>query len=321
MKDKTSLKTIIISALVTGIITVLATLLLNYFSSKEKKLSYLAQTSIPFQKDSLNVRIYNLDLINEGDEVIENIKGLIQFNGQIVSDYKLEASPVLSIHDSLFKNKYEVSVASLNPSEKITLSFLISSPNQVDSLPKVDFRANGLSGKTKSVSDKKEEETPLYRILLLGMGFAVTLSSFLLTLVRKRRGSNIFGSGDDDLHSDDQNKIIAYLCGVHGLTDEISRYLDKKVDVAYWSEADYFGNISLINKGNPDNEKRLLLLLDLVEYAGISNDSRGIIYYNISKIYKSLNNEVKSEEFLNKAKQIIPKRIAKRLLIDKLFAQ
>jgi hypothetical protein len=61
------------------------------------------------------------------------------------------------------------------------------------------------------------------------------------------------------------------------------------------------------------------VLLDLLNYASIAKESVGIIYYNIAKIFKAIGDAKQSEEFLNKAKEIIPKRIAQRLIIDKLF--
>jgi hypothetical protein len=312
MKDIGGLKTIIISAVVTGVITLLTTLVINYFTSKKNKLSYITQTSIPFQKDSLNVRIYNLDLINDGDEVIEGIKGVIKFDNQEISDYKLKSSPVLAIHDTLSDGKYEISIGSLNPSEKVTVSFLISSPNYIDSLPKVDFRAKGLSAKSEEVSDKKDESSSFFYILLFGVLLALFPSSFLLFLIKKKRMAN-------GQHSDDQSRILSYLCGVHGLLDESERYLNKMNSVNYWSEADYFGNLTLQDINNSNNEKRLLVLLDLLRYAKVSDESIGIIYYNIAKVYKIIGNSEKSNEYLTKAKKIIPKLIENRLTIDKVF--
>ncbi len=320
MNDKNNWKTIIISAVITGFITLLTTLAINYLSSKKSKLSYVTQTSIPFQKDSSNVRIYNLELLNEGEDIIENIKGQIKFKGQSITNYKLTNSPVLAIQDSLTIDSYQIQIASLNPAEKITMSFLIASSNQVDSLPKVDFRAKGLFANIKAAGETKEEELPLYKLLLFAISIAVALSSVLLAYIRKRFKFNQYDNNyDDEYHSDDQNKIIAYLCGIHGLTNELTRYLDQKTDVSYWSEADYFGNISLSHPQDPNNNKRLLVLLDLINYARVTKVSIGIICYNIAKIYKALGDSTKSDEYLEKAKLIIPKRINKRLSIDKLF--
>lgn len=321
MKENNSIKTIVISAIVTGIITVLTTLGINYFSSKQNKLTYSTQTSIPFQKDSLNVKILNIDLYNSGDELIENISGLIQFNNEQITDYKIKALPTLSYKETIDKKDFKLSVSSMNPAEKISISFLLSSPLSIDSIPKINFRARGLFAEEKAESDSEKESSPFNKILLIAATISVVISSLSLPFLRKYLKERVNDSvDDDDQHSDEQNKIIAYLCGVHGLTSEINRYLDLKTEVSYWSEADYFGNISWLNKGNVDNEKRLSVLLDMIEYASIAKESQAIVLYNIGKIYKALDNHEKSKEYIDKAKLILPKRIALRLKIDKQLA-
>lgn len=318
MKENNNIKTIIISAIVTGLITVLTTLGINYFSSKQNKLTYSTQSSIPFQKDSLNVKILNIDLYNSGDEPVENISGLIQFNNQQISDYKIKSLPTLSFKEVIEKNDFKLNITSLNPTEKISISFLLSSPLTIDSIPKINFRAKGLFAEEKNESESENKSSPFNKIILIAATLSVFLSSLLLPFFRKHLKGRVNNSVDDEeQHSDDQNKIIAYLCGVHGLTSEINRYLDMKTAVSYWSEADYFGNISWLNKGHADNEKRLLVLLDMIEYARVAKESQAIIFYNIGKIYKALDNNDKAIEYIDKAKSIMPKRISLRLKIDK----
>src|SRR5688572_27605511 len=115
-----NVKSIFLSALVTGIVTIAATLLINYISTKSNSLIYTTQESIPFIKDSSTVRILSLELINNGDDAVENISGFINFGNQRIENYKLNASPVLSFSDSLNKDGYRISLSSLNPNEKVS---------------------------------------------------------------------------------------------------------------------------------------------------------------------------------------------------------
>ena len=323
MKESNNIKTIIASAVVTGIITVLTTLGINHFTSKSNKLTYATQTSIPFQKDSLNVKILNIDLFNDGDEPVEDIYGLIQFNMEQISDYKVKALPTLTYRESIEKNTFKISITSLNPSEKVSVSFLLSSSGSLDSIPKINFRAKGIFAEEKEESKSEDKPSGLYRLILIAATLSVFLSSLLLPFFRKYLKKAISISDDDDdikdgeQHFAEQNKILAYLCGVHGLTSEINRYLDLKTEVSYWSEADYFGNLALLQSGHADNNKRLLVLLDLLNYAQVAEESKGIVYYNIAKIYKALNDSSKTKEFLDKAQKIIPLRVKQRLTIDK----
>ncbi|MGV3588965.1 MAG: hypothetical protein ACO1OF_18315 [Adhaeribacter sp.] len=329
MKERVNLKTIIISALVTGIFTVLTTLGINYFTSKQKSLTYSTQTSIPFEKDSLKLKILNFDLYNDGDEPVENIFGLIEFKGQFITDYKVNALPTLSYKEILGKNEFKMTIVSLNPREKVSISFLLGSTSTEDSVHIINFRAKGLFASKKVEGNTKNGIFSINIIAIVGLIsiLAGLFSSFTIFKI-KTRIHNLADNDtlpknldnvDPELHSQNQNMILAYLCGIHGLFSEAEKYLESKTKVNYWSEADYFGNFSWLNKDDADNKKRLLVLIDLLDYANIAEDSKAIIYYNISKIHKVLSNNEGAKEFIQKAKGILPKLIDKRLKLDKQF--
>ena len=185
MKERNNLKTILVSATVTGLFTFLTTLLIDHFTTKKRRLVYDTQTSMPFQKDSLNVRIHNLDLLNDGDEVIETIEGLVDFRDQTVTSYQVKGSPVLSMYDSLREHHYHLKLGSLNPGEKLTITFLVSGTARVDSLPTISFRARGISGEEKKDAGRGNG-MPLYKVLLLAIFLAIVLSSTVIMIGRKK---------------------------------------------------------------------------------------------------------------------------------------
>lgn len=188
MKERHSFKTILVSAVVTGLFTFLTTLLIDHYTTKQKRLVYDTQTSIPFQKDSLNVRIHNLELLNDGDEAIETIEGLVDFRDQQVAGYQVKGSPILSLQDSLTEHHYHIRLASLNPGERLTVTFLVSGTARVDSMPTISIRAKGLSGKEKRELGRNNGMPP-YK-LLLAIVLAVALSSTLVVIGRKRLRSS-----------------------------------------------------------------------------------------------------------------------------------
>ena len=183
MKD--NLKTILVSATVTGLFTFLTTLLIDHYTAKQKRLLFDTQTSIPFQKDSLHVRIHNLELENDGDDAIEAIEGMVGFRGQHVSGYQVKGSPVLTMQDTLKGPDYHMRVSSLNPGEKVTFTFLVSGTAPVDSMPIIAIRAKGLSA-TEKKDAGRNSGMPLYRVLLLAILLAIALSSTVVVVARKR---------------------------------------------------------------------------------------------------------------------------------------
>jgi|GEM_PF-2439585 len=171
---------IILTALVTGAITMVNTLLIDYCTSRKSSLSYCTQISQPFEKDSLQLRIYNMELLNDGDEMVEDIKGVIQFEQQQVVAFKLKGPPTLTIRDSLAANACNLSVASLNPLEKIAMNFLVAGTPAGSTLPLVDIRAKGISAIGKGCSAWKGRPFPLYAMLLVAVAMAAVVHAFLL---------------------------------------------------------------------------------------------------------------------------------------------
>lgn len=74
-----------------------------------------------------------------------------------------------------------------------------------------------VSGFQKST---KEKDRSLFSSLLPALiGVMAGMLSFL-SFIRKR----ILGD-DESQRSDDQRQVLAYVCGIYGLTEEVDRYL------------------------------------------------------------------------------------------------
>lgn len=305
-----NLKTIILSAIITGVITILSTLGINYLTTKKTSLKYTVQESIPFEKDSNVVRILNVDLINKGDDPVENISGIIDFRNQQINDYRVELSPGLAYEDSILNSTYKILISSLNPEEKASFSYLLNNSNSVktDSSRMISFRAKGLFAQPATIEQSSDPRRFFY--ILTFATFLSMIASVLL--VRKIRGGN-----------DEQYRILAYLSGLHRLRNELERYNSNK-DAEYWSEADYLGNYAFLNPTDNDNLNRLLLLKDLLKYRSSSMHDMSIamVNYNIAKIYKVLGDDSEANIYIEKAlKGSASKRISLRLEIDPVFSQ
>jgi len=168
----------LLTALLTGAITIMNALVIDHCISKKSRLSYGTHVSQPFEKDSLQLRIYNLELLNDGDEMLEDIKGIIQFNGQQIMAYKLKGSPRLSIRDSLTTNGYSLRMDNLNPMEKLAMDFLVAGSPAPNGLPTVDIRARGISANDNG--NWKNSKLPLSIVLLMALAIAISIHAFLL---------------------------------------------------------------------------------------------------------------------------------------------
>jgi hypothetical protein len=169
----------LLAAFITGAITVMNALVIDHCTSKKNSLSYYTHLSEPFEKDSVHLGIYHMELLNDGDEMVEDIKGIIQFEGQHIVAFKLKGSPTLNIRDSLAGSNYHLNLASLNPMEKLAMAFLVSGIPPSNGMPLVDIRAKGLKALGRAGSSWSIRSVPLYAILLVAMVTAVTLHTFL----------------------------------------------------------------------------------------------------------------------------------------------
>ncbi|MCI3935760.1 hypothetical protein MQX03_01010 [Chryseobacterium aahli] len=121
---------------------------------------------------------------------------------------------------------------------------------------------------------------------------------------------------DNDKHFGDQNEVIAYLCGIYGLNNQVERYLTLPNITSYWSEMDRLTAIAITSNDINLVSKTIDLIENLIIYANMANSSIGIGEYNLAKLYKKSNNQVVSDEKLSLAKEKLPKLIEARLKID-----
>ncbi len=177
--QKANLGPIVLSALVTGAITLVNTWLIDYCTSQKQHLSYCSHVSEPIEKDSVQLSIYHMELLNDGDDMLEDIKGVIQFNGQHIMAFKLKGSPTLNLQDSLAASSYNLKLAALNPMEKIALAFLVAGSPPGGKPPLVDFRAKGLSAINGPTTGWRLRHLPMQ--LLVAVITAVILTSLLTT--------------------------------------------------------------------------------------------------------------------------------------------
>ena len=185
MNHKPDIITILVSTVISGVFTFFTALLIDHYTTKQKRLQYDTQRSIPFQKDSLSLCIYNLELLNDGDELVDDIKGHIRFPGQQIAGYRFSGSPVLTMKDSIQQDRYQLFIGSLNPAEQVDVSFLITGTDPAENTPQVAFRAKGLTAIEKKDGGKRSYSSPLHKVLPAAIIVAIVLTYLLIMPIRK----------------------------------------------------------------------------------------------------------------------------------------
>jgi len=97
----------------------------------------------------------------------------------------------------------------------------------------------------------------------------------------------------------------------------MEKYQNASSEVFYRREADRFAIIAI---GNPsERDARLKVLLDLLDFAQISDTSKAIMQFDVAKIYRAKGDSANEKAHLEAAKKLCPKLVEERLKVDPFF--
>ena len=311
-------KQILVTALITGIITVGAGMLINHFQTREPRLVYSAEDTLPFEGPLENLAIYHVKIENSGKKIVEDVVCQLSFSTGIIQQNRVVLEPSITANEIVSDSVYRLELPNLNPGESAASSILVSSKDQLPDRPEISLRSKGVTG--VEASEKIGSGLNWIVIVLSTITmFAATYFLIRTTRLTRRLGLTFLEDFDESRHDDDQRQILSYLCGIHKLNEEVERYLNMSSETSYWAESDRFAMLAV---GNPTGEqatKYKSVLEDLLIYGTIAQKSGGIIHYNIARIAKSQTNDEEANEHLKEAKKIIPKLVETRVKLDSIW--
>ena len=308
-------KSIIATALVTGIVTIGTGIILFWWQTKEPELTYNYVKSIPFDDSGSRVFIQQFEVVNSGDETAENISLIIEFPKSKIEKSHIRIDNAIKHDKEIKDNSITLLIESLNPSEGLSLSVLLKGKTTLLDDPRVSLRAKGIVG--EKVGSTKSEIKPAIGIALAAAYAGIF--AFLLSNKRYRQLLRVVAwkliSGGN-ISSGNQKYNIASLLSMYGFPDKAKEYLNSGSARHYWVEADLIAAEAI--SSNEDEKNRMLqVLIHLVEEVSMASSSKAIVHYNISRIQKSL--DLDFSEHLEKAKSIDKNEIDIRFARDPIF--
>ena len=294
-------KQTIIIILLTGVVTLASSLVLDWYNSEEPKLIYSVTSSDPFEGNESYLNIYHIVIENQGKNQISDVIASIKSPSSQIVDSKVKADPSLIYDENISDHLYKLQLDYLNPNETIEFSLLISSP-VLPTEPQLSIRGKGVNGIVQTHSSQTSQSSIFGNIfvpLSIGVFFG------LMTTIYSQKGA--------------QHENLVYLCGVNCLNEDAEYYSKNKT--TYRIASDYL-TLKALKDNNPEYTEHVIkLLFDLIEYASVADESKGIIYYNISRMEMSQANSEVAKDALNKAKKYNKREVVKRLKVDKLFSK
>lgn len=319
-------KPILATAFVTGIVTVLTTLVIGKFQSKTPRLEFESTTGLVLEVQNEKQAIYNVRIFNSGQKMLDNVRAVISVPDADIRSHQVDAPPTLEKTITVSPGAINLTSPAVNPGENISVSFLLAASKGLPDTPKVTLRADGVQGvereEPKEESGFKKFLWPSLVAAYLSVG---TLLAFRLRFMRSRSRtlrSLVIGASrgmDGESHSDDQRHVLAYVLGANGYVDQAHDLLHRSDSSSYWAEVDFLTNSTLASE-NKENSKRLINTLKaLLEYASIAPVSQGIIHFNLAKLYAREGDPVEAALHVKEAKSLVPKLISTRSKIDPNF--
>lgn len=303
------------TAIITILVTVIGGMTLYYLQFSKPKLEYSYDKILPFQGSEENLNIYHISIKNSGNEVSKEVVSHISIEPANIKSYQITSKTPISYSDTLIDNKLELNIKSLNPEESTKISIFGVSNSSFPDKPTIKVRADGVNGEISDPETDFNKNEP--EMLLMLLTITAISVSFFFSIFKRLVGNVIDREGK---HRDEQNQVIAYLCGIHGIDKQADRYLTINRRTSYWSEMDRLTSLGINSSNKEKAEKFKNVLIDLLDYAHIAESSRGIGYYNLARIEKFLGNKTASEDYLLKAKNLIPKLLEKRIKLDPIFS-
>jgi len=304
--------TAVIGAVITGVVTVGVNLITEFIKTEPVSLIYSVDNVVPFSGNSGTIGIYRLQIMNNGKKMIEEMALNVELQNAKIEQSNVSENNSLDYNEKI-ENGYKLYVKNLNPSESIAVSLLASSSNALPARPDINLRGKGIVGVEKA----NRAESGLQEILFKLLG-PITASYATLFVLYFAIRNNFLGLGHTI--GIKQKEIFAYLCGMHGLSDDFDRFANLHGDISFWFGADRLTYFAL-NSCNQDKCNKVRgVLIDLLKYnPNFAPSSRAIIYYNIAKLSKYLGNDEEKNDNLENARKLDAKTIKVRMEIDKYF--
>jgi hypothetical protein len=300
-------KQILLTALVTGLVTIGTGMILYWLQQRQPRLEYVLEGSVPFEGQNETLVIYQLKITNNGRSAVARVGAYIVLPPGQLRQVHVRAQPGLEYQETLAPDKYSLSIASLNPDETILLSVLTGGKQSIPAEPQVVLRGDGVTGaRAPRVSGNPSSALSLITNALIGAYTGLLTVWLLLRRSRLRR-----------LRTGEQRQNLAFLCGVHGLTDDLLRHTSDS-GTSYWLEAERLTALALADPQTID--ARLAVLKDMVIYpSNMAPRSKAIVYYCIARLAFAKGDANTVETALREAIRLDKDLVRRRSTVDKLF--
>lgn len=306
---------ILATVTITTIVAIVSGMILFKWQTPSKSLLYKVNPTVPFESENEKLNIYHLEITNAGNSVVEDISSLVKIKSGKILNFSVKAPENIKMTEKKDSLSVELNIQNLNPNERINYSLLMSSNNETFEEPEIYLRGKGIIG-----SDSSIPETSDFPFYVLPM-FIILVASFLSSFLNKKVKKVIKDYDKIKKSGDEQAEILSYLSYLMDLPEEANYYHNSNNDnISYWTESERLTYKAVSNRDQIYTTKivelfKLILKIDEVDDT-IADRTKGIINYNIAKLYGLSGDVANYNMYLDEGNKLTPKLIAERFKID-----
>lgn len=300
MSESTT-KTAIITAVLTGVFTVVAGVATYWFTTKEPELAFSVVGGPVLSNVTGAKRIFVVEVRNSGrKEIAQTLIQLALKTGEL-SEVATEANPGVKLTEERSQRQVDIRADLLNPGDIVKVSFLASLA-AADTEPKIVVRAPGVLAVAESKEQQdlfnfsKGKNSNLLALLASAVAAVVSVLFFLLS---RSRLSRILGVSSIN-PSMEQAEVGAFICGACQLYEEADYLRFGGNGISYRGTADYLQHQAA--RAEPENRKRYIIALKaLLLNEWITRKSLVVIRKTIDSVSGNLLSEEEFKEIRIKA--------------------
>ena len=130
-------KSIIVTAVVSGVIAVTTGFILYKVQIRQPRLQYWVEDTVPFETSSESHAIYHITIRNSGRSEVNHLVAHMSFGSASIVQRRVVAPASLTTTDTVNVNNYEVRAGNLNPGEQIVVSVVTRGTGRLPGKPQL----------------------------------------------------------------------------------------------------------------------------------------------------------------------------------------
>lgn len=264
-----NMNVIIITALVTLIVTVIAGIAVEYFKNIKAKIKYSVRESIPIELNGKKIGANIIDISNPSSKTVKDITLKIQAIGVEIRNGGINTTVGLDYNLIENNDTIEVKIPFLKSKDMLSITTILENEYSIPNKPNVTIRS---PDNFKTIIENDNQDKFSIMSFLPALIAAATVGASLSIV-------NIYMSRD-------QSVTLVLSASLVDLPDLAEKYITS-TGIHYYNQGPYIYALAKNSKDPLERKKYIAFLINTIDTAeNINSGSKAALSFFIAKIYK-----------------------------------